>query len=55
MMESINVVIDDVITRVEIDDDGEGLSSKETTVEVEAQDVEMEGLTPEKGIYSHEF
>ena len=48
MMESINVVIDDVITRVEIDDDGEGLSSKETTIEVKAQDVEMEGLTPEK-------
>ena len=47
-MESINVVTDDVITRVEIDDDGEGLSSKETTIEVKAQDVEMEGLTPEK-------
>ena len=46
MMESINVVIDDAITRVETDDDGEGLSSKETTIEVEAQDVEMEGLTP---------
>ena len=36
VIESIIVVIDDAITRVEIDDDGEGPSSKETTVEVEA-------------------
>ena len=42
------MVIDDTITKVEIDDDGEGPSSKESTVEVEAQDIEVEGLTPEK-------
>ena len=48
MMKSINVVIDDAITKVEIDDDGKGPSSKESTVEVEAQDIEVEGLTPEK-------
>ena len=42
------MVIDDAITKVEIDDDGEGPSSKESTVEVEAQDIEVEGLTPEK-------
>ena len=48
VMESINVVIDDAITKVAIDDSGEGPSSKETTVEVEVQDVDEEGLTPEK-------
>ena len=48
VMESINVVIDDAITKVAIDDNGEGPSSKETTVEVEVQDVEEEGLTPKK-------
>ena len=42
------MVIDDAITKVEIDYDGEGPSSKESTVEVEAQDIEVEGLTPEK-------
>ena len=42
------MVIDDAITKVEIDDDGEGSSSQESTVEVEAQDIEVEGLTPEK-------
>ena len=42
------MVIDDSITRVEIDDDGEGPTFKEPTVEVEAQGIEMEGLTPEK-------
>ena len=42
------MVIDDSITKVEIDDDGEGLSSKEPTVEVKAQDIEVEGLTLEK-------
>ena len=41
VMESINVVIDDAITNVEINDDGEGPSSKESTVEVEAQDIEV--------------
>ena len=48
VMESINVVIDDSITKIEIDDDGEGPSSKESTVEVEAQDIDVEGITPEK-------
>ena len=38
----------DDITKVEIDDDGEGPSSKEPTVEVEAQDIKVEGLTLEK-------
>ena len=38
----------DAITKVEIDDDGEGPSSKEPAVEVEAQDIEVEGLTLEK-------
>ena len=38
----------DDITKVEIDDDGEGPSSKEPTVEVDAQDIEVEGLTLEK-------
>ena len=47
-MESINVEIDDVITKVEIDNDGEGPSYKEPIVEVEAQDIEGEGLTLEK-------
>ena len=47
MMESINVVIDDAITKVAIDD-GEEESSKETTIKVEAQDVEVEGLSLEK-------
>ena len=47
-MVSINMVIDDTITKVEIDNDGEGPSSKESTVEVEAQDIEVEGLTLEK-------
>ena len=36
VMESINVEIDDVIKKVEIDDDGEGPSSKGPNVEVEA-------------------
>ena len=48
VMESINVEIDDALTKVEIDDDGEGPSSKGPIVEVEAQDIEGEGLTPEK-------
>ena len=39
--------IDDAITKVDIDDEGEGPSSKEPTVEVEAQDIEVEGLAPE--------
>ena len=35
VMESINVKIDDAVTKVEMVDDGEGLSTKEPTVEVE--------------------
>ena len=42
VMESINMVIDNAITKVAIDDGGEGPSSKETTIEEEAQDVEVE-------------
>ena len=41
VMESINVKIDDAITKLEMIDDGEGLSTKEPTVEVEE-------YTPEK-------
>ena len=40
--------VDDVITKVEMVDDGEGPSSKELTIEVEAQNIEVEGPTPEK-------
>ena len=42
VMKSINVKIDDAITKVEMVDDGEGPSTKEPTVEVEALDVEVE-------------
>ena len=45
-MESINVKIDDALTKVEMIDDGEGLSTKELDVEVEALDIEVEGSTP---------
>ena len=48
VMKSINVEIDDAITKVEIENDGEGPSSKGPTVEIEAQDIEGKGLTPEK-------
>ena len=41
-------MIDDAITKVAIDDGEEGPSSKESTIEVEAQDVEMEECSPEK-------
>ena len=47
VMECVNVEIDDAITKVEIVDDGERLSSKEPTEEIEAQDIEVEGPTPE--------
>ena len=40
--------IDDAITKVEMVNDKERPSSKEPTVEVEAQDIEVEGPTPEK-------
>ena len=46
VMESINVKIDDAITKVKMVDDGEVLSTKEPTVEVEALDIE--GYTPKK-------
>ena len=48
VMESINVTIDDAITKVEMVDDGEGPSTKEPTVEVEALHINVEGYTPEK-------
>ena len=47
-MESINVEINDAITKVEVVDDGEGPSIKEPTTEVEALDIEVERPTPEK-------
>ena len=40
--------IDDAVTKVEMVDDGEELSTKEPTVEVEALDVEVEEYTLEK-------
>ena len=46
VMESINVKIDDALTKVEMIDDGEGPSTKEPDVEVEALDIEVEGSTP---------
>ena len=39
VMESINVEIDDAITKVEIDDDGEGPSSKRPTIEVDSHEL----------------
>ena len=48
VIESINVEIDDVITKVDTVEDGEGPSIKEPTVEVEALDIEVEGPTPKK-------
>ena len=47
-MESINVKIDDALSKVEMIDDGEGPSTKEPDVEVEALDIEFEGSTPEE-------
>ena len=47
-MESINVKIDDALTKVEMIDDGEGPSTKEPDVEVKALDIEVEGFTLEK-------
>ena len=40
-MESINVEIDDAITKVEMVNDEEGPSIKEPIVEVEALDIEI--------------
>ena len=48
VMESINVEVDDAITKVEMVDDGEGPSSKKLTTEGEAQDIEVKGSTLEK-------
>ena len=48
VMESINLEIDDAITKVEVVDDEKGPSIKEPIVEVEALDIEVKGLTPEK-------
>ena len=48
VMESINVEIDDGITKVEMVDDGEGPSTKEPTAKVEALEFEVETPTPEK-------
>ena len=48
VMESINVVIDDSITKIAIDDNGEGTSSKETIVENEAQEVKVEECSPKR-------
>ena len=45
-MESINVKIDDALTKVEMINDGEGPSTKEPDVEFEALDIEVEGSTP---------
>ena len=48
VMESINVEIDDAITKIEMVDDEEGPSTKEPTIEVEALDIKVEEYTPEK-------
>ena len=45
VMESISVKIDDALTKVEMIDDGEGPSTKEPDVEVEALDIEVERST----------
>ena len=47
-MESINVVIDDDITKVAINDSGEWTISKETIIENEAQEVEVEERSPKR-------
>ena len=48
VMESINVKIDDALTKVEMIDDGEGRSTKEPDVEIEALDIEVEEFTSEE-------
>ena len=45
-MKSINVKIDDALTKVVMIDDGEGPSTKKPDVKVEALDIEVEGSTP---------
>ena len=46
VMESINVKIDDALTKVEMNDNGEGPNTKEPNVEVEALDIEVKGSIP---------
>ena len=46
VIESINVKIDDVLTKVKMINDGERPSIKEPDVEVESLDIEVEGSTP---------
>ena len=48
VMESINVKIDDAITKVGMADDEERSSTKEPIVEVEVFDIEVEGSTSEE-------
>ena len=48
VMESVNVKIDDAITKVEMVDDREGTSTKEPIVMVEALEIKVEEYTPEK-------
>ena len=48
VMESINVEIDDAITKVEMVNDGEGPSTKVPTAKVEALDIEVETPTSKK-------
>ena len=48
VMESINVKIDDALTKIEMIDDGEGPSTKEPDGVVEALDIEVEGSTPKE-------
>ena len=46
VIESINVKIDDALTKVKMINDGEGPSIKEPDVEVKSLDIEVEGSTP---------
>ena len=48
VMESINVKIDDTITKVEMVNDREGPSTKEPTVKVKTLDIEVERYTSKK-------
>ena len=48
VMKSINVKIDDALTKVVMIDDGERPSTKKPDVKVEALDIEVEGSTPIK-------
>ena len=46
VMESINVKIDDALTKVEMINDGKGPNTKEPDVKVEALDIEVKGSIP---------